>query len=68
MGMQSLALDRISALITWPNHPQPQASAHKKMDDKWSTRETARLYSSQCLQKKKNDTLLCFCDYVGRVH
>lgn len=30
MGMQSLALDTISALITWPNHPQPQASAHKR--------------------------------------
>lgn len=36
IGKQSLALDRTSALITWPIHPQPQASEHKERADKWS--------------------------------
>lgn len=30
IGKQSLALDRTSALITWPIHPQPQASEQKE--------------------------------------
>lgn len=34
MGRQSLARDRKSAVITWSNHSQPQASAYKKMADK----------------------------------